>query len=196
MEDTITLDQEVKEIKGIKKKLFLVESNLLPFSSGIVDHNSGVLFIKGFIRKSIEYEVKTYNEIGKENSSGKIKQCMVEVPFNFTTRVTFLRPPIFIENYTSQLEFLKDTIQSDDHCEDSLIGRDTCEKGFRFKEVFNEKPFVELVKVTFVETDINRRLILRDDIPTEKIFTEITEKMIINLIINVLQKQQLKVAIE
>ena len=63
IEDTITLAQEVNRINRIKMKVFLTKSNLIPYSSSIIDSNSGLLFVTGFIRKFIEYETKTYDEV-------------------------------------------------------------------------------------------------------------------------------------
>lgn len=159
VEDTITLEQEVIEIKEIKKNLFLTKYNLIPFSASIIEPNSGVLFIEGFIRKNIEYAVPIYNDGEKINRNGNVKQCIVEIPFKVTTRVNFLKQPIFNEN-------------------------------------INEKPYVEIVKVTFIQIGINKNLILSKEANSEKILTEMTEKTILNVVLKVLQKQQVKVAIE
>lgn len=197
VEDTITLNEEIKEIKEIRKNVFLTQSRLIPFSSSTIDPNSGILFINGFIRNSIEYETQTYTSVETVSTCGDIKHCTFEVPFNFTTRISFLRAPIFIKNtITSELEFVNDSNQIDDIYANSVIGCNPCEQCLMFTEVFNDNPFVELVKATFIEVDINKNLIfINESIPEEKI-TKITEKIIVNLILRVLQKQQLIVEIE
>ncbi|WP_300386532.1 CsxC family protein [Clostridium sp.] len=197
IEDTITLDQEASEIKEIKKNVLLTQSHLIPPSPSDLDPNSGILFIEGFIRKNIEYETKTCTTGGTENICGYTRHCTVEVPFKSTTRIDFIRSPIFIKKtITREIGFLKDSSQGDNIYVDSMIGNDPCEQGFAFTEIFNEKPFVELVKATFIEVDINKSPIFSREIPIKQKFTQITEKVIINLTLKVLQEQQIKVAIE
>ena len=194
VEDTITLNQEVDEIKRIKKGVFLTESRLIPFSSNTVEPNSGILFIKGFIRNNIEYETEIDTEVDIENACGYIRDCTIEVPFNFTTRITFIRPPIFIENtITSELKFVNDSDKVYDIYSDSAIGCYPCEQCLMFTEVFNEKPFVELVKADIIEIHINTNETLNCTTQTEQIFTKVTEKVVLNLTIKILQKQQLRI---
>ena len=194
VEDTITLDQEVNEIKLIKINVFLTKSRLIPFPSSISENNSGMLFVTGFISNNIEYESKTYTEEKVENSSGNIKYCTVEVPFNFTTRITYTRPPIFTENTTiNEVEFLNGRLNV---YKDSVIDCEQYEQSLVFTEVFNEKPFVELVKANFIEVDINRNPILSNETTIKQEVTKLKERIIVNLMIRVLQKQQLRVKIE
>ena len=125
------------------------------------------------------------------------EQCSVEVPFNFTTRISFLRPPIFIKNtISSELEFLGESSKEYGNYEDTVIGHDSYEKSFMFTEVFNEKPFVELLKANFIEVDINKSIVLSHDTTTNQACTKIKEEIILNLILRVLQKQQLRLEIE
>lgn len=196
VEDTITLDKEVNEIKLIKMNVFLTKSRLIPLQSSISEPNCGILFVTGFIRNNIKYEAKTFTEDGVENSYGNIKYCIVEVPFNFTTRITYIRPPIFTENNAiNELEF-NGVPKVSDVYKDSVIECFQYEPSFVFTEVFNEKPFVELVKATFIEVNINKNPILDQETTSEQEFTRIKERIIVNLTLSVLQKQQLRVEIE
>lgn len=193
VEATIKLDHEVMEIKRIKKNVFLTQSRIIPFSQ---DNRpgTGILFIAGFVRKNIEYATKDCTKVKTPNFCGDIRHCTVEVPFNFTTRITFLRQPIFIENTTpSELEFFTDTLQSCDICSDPVIGRNPCDQSFSFTEFFNEKPFTELVRADVTEVDIHTKPELSCTLPTEQMFTKLTEKIIVNLTLKVLQKQQVRV---
>ncbi|WP_322382025.1 CsxC family protein [Clostridium perfringens] len=174
VEATITLDQVAMEIKRIRKNVFLTQSRLIPFSQ---DNRpgTGILYIAGFIRKNIEYATQTSRTFGTANVCGDIRHCTVEMPFNFTTRITFLRSPIFTEKTTTrEVEFFTDTPKVYDVYENPVIGRDPCEQSSVFTEVFNEKPFVEPVKATFIEVDIHNNPILSCEIPEEQTFTEIT----------------------
>lgn len=196
VEATITLDQAVREIKRIKKNVYLTQSRLIPFSSTPTPTTpvNGILFIAGFIRKNIEYATQTCITAGTPNFCGNIGQCTVEVPFNFTTRVTFIRPPVFTENTTpSELEFFTDKLQGCDICADPVLGRNPCDQSFLFTEFFNEKPFVELVNATVTEVDIHTNPTRDCALPTEQLFTKLTEKLVVNLTLKVLQKQQVRV---
>lgn len=193
VEATITLDQRAIEIKRIKKNVFLTQSRLIPFSQ---DNRpgTGILFVGGFIRKNIEFATQTCQTPGTANICGDIRQCTVHVPFNFTTRITFLRQPIFIESTTpSELEFFTSTLQGCDVCADPVIGRNPCDQNFSFTEFFNEKPFTELVRADITEIDIHKNPTSNCQNPEEQRFTQLTEKIIVNLTLKVLQNQQVRV---
>jgi hypothetical protein len=193
VEATITLDQTAIEIKRIKKNVFLTQSRLIPFSKGSHDC-TGVLFISGFIRKNIEYATQTCPSGTSGNVCGEIRHCTVQVPFNFSTRVTFLTPPIFNENTTlSELEFFTDKLEGCDECADPVIGRNPCDQSSFFTEFFNEKPYVELVRADITEVDIHTNPNSCCKNPTEQTFTQLTEKVVINLTLKVLQKQQVRI---
>ena len=193
VEAIITLDQIATEIKRIKKNVFLTQSRLIPFSQDGYPH-TGILFIEGFIRKNIEYATESCHSCKGGNSCGDIRHCTVEVPFNFTTRVTFLRKPIFTENNAaSELEFFTDELRGCDVCADPILGRNACDQSFFFTEYFNEKPFVELVKADITEIDIHTNPKSSCHEATEQKFSQITEKIVVNLTLKVLQNQQIKI---
>jgi hypothetical protein len=193
VEATITLDQNVMEIKRIKKNVFLTQSRLIPFSQDS-QTGTGILFIAGFVRKNIEYATQTCPVGTSGNICGDIRHCTVQVPFNFTTRISFLRLPVFNENTTpSELEFFTDKLEGCDSCADSVIGRNPCDQNFFFTEFFNEKPYVELVKADITEIDIHTKPTSSCDNPTEQTFTLLTEKIVVNLTLKVLQNQQVRI---
>lgn len=194
VEAVITLDQAVVEIKRIKKNIFLTQSRIIPFSQ---DNRpgTGILYIAGFVRKNIEYATQDCTTAGTTNFCGDIRHCTVEVPFNFTTRVTFLRPPVFNENTTpSELEYFTDTLQACNACADPVIGRNPCDQSFSFTEYYNEKPYTELVRADVTEVDIHTNPTFSCTNPVEQTFTKLTEKIVINLTLKLLQKQQVRVA--
>jgi hypothetical protein len=193
VEATIKLDHPAIEIKRIRKNVYLNQSRVIPFSQDGL-FGTGILFIAGFIRKNIEYATKTCNRHGSPNICGDIRHCIVEVPFNFTTRITFLRPPIFITNTPSlEVEFFSDKNKSCDACADPVIGRNVCDQGLFNSEFFNEKPFTELVRADIAEVDIHTDPYKDCEIPTEQLFTKLTEKVVVNLTLKVLQNQQVRV---
>lgn len=193
VEATITLDQEVMEIKRIKNNAFLTQSRIISFCEDD-PLGTGIIFIAGFIRKNIEYTTQTYTIARTPNVCGDIRHCIVEVPFNFTTRVTFFRAPIFVGNITqSESEFFTDGLQDCDVCSDPVIGHNPCHQSSFSTEFFNEKPFTELVRADIAEVDIHTNQTLSCTIPTELMFTQLIEKAVVNLTLKVLQKQQVKV---
>jgi len=187
VESTITLDQPVMEIKRIKQNVFLTQSRIVPFSQD--DRPcTGILFIEGFIRKNIEYATQTCSAVRTPNVCGNIRYCTAEVPFNFTTRINFIREPIFVENTTpSELEFFTDKLQGCDACSNPVIGGNPCNQSFIFTEFFNEKLFTELVRADIAEIDIHTNPTLSCTVPTAQMFTTITEKAVVNLKLKVLQ---------
>ncbi|MBS5938637.1 hypothetical protein E5347_10755 [Clostridium sartagoforme] len=193
VEATIKLDKEALEIKRIRKNVYLNQSRLIPFSQD-GQFGTGLLFISGFIRKNIEYATKTCSKYGSPNICGEIRHCTVEVPFNFTTRITFIRQPLFTPNFgPSELEFFNDKNKSCDACADPVIGRNVCDQSFFNVEFFNEKPFTELVRADIAEIDIHTDPYKNCKVPTEQLFTKLTEKIVVNLTLKVLQNQQVRV---
>ncbi|MBW9157463.1 hypothetical protein G9F71_005810 [Clostridium sp. FP2] len=193
VEATITFDQVVMEIKRTKKNVFLTQSRLIPFSQDSRT-GTGILFIAGFVRKNIEYATQTCPSGTSTNVCGDIRHCTVQVPFNFTTRVTFLRPPVFNENTTpSEIEFFTDKLEGCDNCTDSVLGRNPCDQSFFITEFYNEKPYVELVRADVTEVDIHTNPTSNCETSTEQRVTQLTEKVVINLTLKVLQNQQVRV---
>ena len=193
VEATITLDEAVMEIKRIKNNVFLTESRIVSFCQDD-PLGTGIIFIAGFIRKNIEYATQTCTIAGTPNVCGDIRHCTVEVPFNLTTRITFLRSPIFVENTTpSELEFFADGLQGCNVCSDPVIGHNSCDQSSFVTKFFNDKPFTELVRADIAEVDIHTVPTLSGTIPIELMFTQLTEKAVVNLTLKVLQKQQVRV---
>lgn len=194
VEATITLDQAAIEVKRIRKNVYLTQSRLIPFSQD-ARPGTGILFIGGFIRKNIEYATETCATPGTANVCGDIRHCTVEVPFSFTTRVTFLRPPVFTENTTpSETRFFTDQLAGCDVCAEPVLGSNPCDQSLFTQEFFNEKPFVELVRADVAEVDIHTNPTTNCLTPTEQTFTQLTQKIVVNLVLKVLQRQQVQVA--
>ena len=192
---TITWDEAIMEIKRIKNNVFLTQSRIISFCQGD-QFSTGILFIAGFIRKNIEYATSTCAIAQTPNACGDIRHCTVEVPFNCTTRINFIRSPIFLKNIISSgLEFFTERLQGCDVCSDLVIGRNPCDQSSSLNEFFNEKPFTELVRADVAEVDIHTQITppLSCKIPVELMSTQLTEKVVVNLTLKVLQKQQIRV---
>ncbi|WP_291648037.1 CsxC family protein [Clostridium sp.] len=193
LEATLTLDRIAMEIKRIKKSVFLTQSRIVP-SSQDSHPGTGILFIKGFIRNTIEYVNQKLSVPISKNISGNIRYCIVEVPFDLSTRITFIREPIWDENNeANELDFSTGNLSSCDDCSDEIIGSNPCDDNFFSTEFFYEKPFTELVRADIIEVNINTNSSLNNTTPTEESVTSITEKSILNLTLTVLQRQQVRI---
>lgn len=195
LEANITLDRLAREITRIKKNVFLTESSIIPFSKDNDEPNAGILFIKGFIRNNIEYIPQRYNIPLNKNVYGNIRYCIVETPFELNTKVTFIREPIFNKKSNEdELDFSTYKISYNNTYSGKVIECNFCDKGLLFTEIFNEKPFVELMRADIIEVDFNKNSILNNIGNGEEIVTNITEKSVVNLTIKVLQRQEINIS--
>jgi hypothetical protein len=188
----IQLEETAFEIKRIKKNVYVTQCHLIPNSSNGFP-NTGILYLEGFVRKNIEYATRDCMTDGIV--SGRINHTTVKVLFRTTTRVTFLRAPQFNANdVTSEFETFNDTLRTCDACAENVVGKDPCEEDFQHNERFNEKVYCELVNADIVEADIHKNPTLLDcNNPEQQTFINITEKLVLDLTIKLLQKQQVTV---
>lgn len=187
---TINLPEPALEIKDAKKRLKITQCLLL--------QPTNILFIRGFVRKNIDYSTRTCSSL--DGVCGEIHHCTIDVPFECTTPVTFFRnPQSLLVNSRNEFEYLReeelprDTFAEKDH----LMSGDLSEFNQQSEEFFNELPFCELLYSNIYEFDeyINRTAPTNVDIPfEEREFTEIEEKMVIELTIKVLQKRQVRIS--
>ena len=182
----IDLPEPALEIKDIKKNLKITQCMLL--------QPTNVLFIKGFVRKNIDYSTGTCSNL--DGVCGEIHHCTIDVPFEFTTPVDFFTLPIDpISNERNEFAYMKkEALPRDSFAEkDRLVSRDFSEYNQISTEYLGELPFCDLLGSSIVEFDefINRRRPVNTDLPfEERLFTEIEEKMVVQLNLRLLQEQQ------
>ncbi|WHY85494.1 Uracil permease [Neobacillus novalis] len=177
VESTITLNPAATEIKRVGKNVFLEQVKLVPVSFvriGTTDFfnvTRAKLFVAGHIRKNIEYATRGCNR--------KLRDRIADVPFSgFADITTFLTPPIIGVSEESKAAFLNE--------ENGLVPR--LDKFFFQNLVkYNEQPFGELVAANFYELDFSPVTA-----KPEEAFTTLTEKIVLDLTVKVLQTQQLK----
>ncbi len=190
LDSTITLPEPAFEIKRIKKRLKLTQCTLL--------QDSNKLFLRGFIRKNIEYATRTCsNNVG---FCGDIRHCTVDIPFRCVTPVCYniLEPAPVVFNTSEEFEFLRtqELSRTEFAEKDHLLNGDFSEFNQINTEFFNELPFCELICSRIVEFDefINRSRSAGVRIPFEEFqFEEIDEKMVIDLTLKILQKRQVAI---
>lgn len=210
VESEIKLEEPALEIKRIKKNLFLTECKLVCVKEPKQEDEDdkkwwpdsrkeeccwGKLFIKGFVRKNIEYATLKSKCSDKGCISGDIRHTTCNVPFICVTKVHFVRPPVFNRSAnSSEAEIFAAKFNPCDPCAEPIIGRDPCQQEFRHFETFNEKVFCELESAKIFEEDIQTCVTPVDrDCSYEHVFDTITEKMVIFFKLKLLQNQQVKI---
>lgn len=192
LDTTITFPEPVLEIKKIKKNLKLVQCRLLL--------PTNKLFIKGFVRKNIQYATPRTGK--KQYVSSKIHSLTVDIPFKVVTRLEFLSIPEFKANPRSEeFQFFQSSpLPQGFPSKEKLLSGDLSEHNQVSEEVYNELPYCELLSSKFIEYDeaLNREMgkvfsnsgqMIQSPFE-EGTFTELEEKMVIELSLKVLQNQQ------
>jgi hypothetical protein len=194
LDSTITFPEPVLEIKQIKKNLKLVQCRLLL--------PTNKLFLKGFVRKNIQYATPSAG--GRDFVSSNIHSLTVDVPFQVVTRLDFLGSPDFKSNpMNSEFKYFNTSpLPQGFPSKEKLLSGDFSEHNQISEEVFNELPFCELLSSKFIEYDeaLNRNMgsvfgiAGQMNAPFEEgTFTELEEKMVIELTLKVLQNQQVQI---
>ena len=182
----ISLPEFAFEIKDIKKRLKITQCLLI--------QDTNVLFIKGFVRKNIDYSTRSCSSA--EGFCGDIRHCTVDVPFSCTTPVAFngIAPMPPVASTSSEFEYLKrEEISHPDFSEkDHLLSGDLREHNQISTEFFNELPFCDLISSRIVEFDEQ----LMPEHPKgfvtpfeEKKFKRIEEKMVVFITLRLLQNR-------
>ena len=196
----------VLEIKDIKKRVKIIQCRLL--LPGFPEHDCSDnfpfekrtlrLFIKGFVRKNIQYATPC-PESKSHGVSSKIRSLTVDVPFECVTTIKakdFLTPPqLPFHNQRSEFDFFRTQKLGEGFPEkDELLSSDLSQFHQVSTQFYNELPFCELVRSDIVEWD---EAIDRHSFPhaplEEGVFQEVIEKMFLEFTIKVLQNQQVRV---
>lgn len=184
IEATFTLGEAATEIKRVKKNVFLDQVKIVPVmpftrvdGTDFFTFSRAKLFIAGHIRKNLEF-------IGAGCFQSLADQ-VVDIPFTGFTELsaaagTLINLPIFGINESSESSFLSDTNPLNARLDKFL---------FNNLVKFNEQPFGELVAANFFELDFSPV-----EPTAEGTFTTLTEKIVLELTVKVLQTQQVTIA--
>lgn len=172
VESKIKLAEPALEIKRIKKNVFLTQCRVVGKTSKV--------FLKGFVRKNIEYA--SVDSVSKGAICGDIKHTTIYVPFQCITELRNMR---LVENdYNPNSEEIT-------YSDEKKLGRDMDETDFVSEEVFNEKIYCELVSARIYESDIVEEFRKVDFHPVEILFDTFIEKEVIYLTLKLLQNKQI-----
>lgn len=174
-EAKIRLNEPTYEIKRVEKQVFLTQCRYIPPTDKV--------FLEGYIRKNIEYAVKTCTNSKGSGIGGTIKDTTVHVPFKVYTRVDFhgnkpqIKPnvPPMVARYFNE----------------KRMGKDIREADRSNIEIFNEPVFCELEWSAIFDADIDDKGCPIDGFKNEEEFQEFTDKSVLFICIKLLQKQQI-----
>jgi len=190
IDSIIELPEFAYEIKDIKKHLKITQCLLL--------QNTNVLFIKGYVRKNIQYTTRYCSN--EKGFCGNVKHCTIDVPFKCTTPITFngIAPSPVINRTSNEFEYLKEqNIYGPGFAEkDKLLSGDLTEFNKESTEYFNELPYCKIIRSRIVEFDeyLNPTRSRRERMPfEEKRFKKIEEKMVVYLTLQLLQNRQVEI---
>jgi hypothetical protein len=188
----IEFPEPVLEIKDIKKHIKLTQCRLLL--------PTNKLFIKGFVRKNIQYASpsKDIAASTKNSVASDIHSLTADIPFQCVTEIKkFITPPVMPQtNNRSEFDFLVSLPLPQGFPEkDELQSNDLSQFHQESTQFYNELPFCELIKSKIIEWDeaINRGPLPHASPLGEGYFTKVEEKMVLDITIKVLQKQQVRI---
>lgn len=170
-EAKIKLNEPSYEIKRIEKQIFLTQCRY-------ISHTCKV-FIEGYIRKNIEYAVRSCKS--SSGIAGTIKDVTVHVPFRVYTKVDFKHKPHIKPN-------LPPTVTR--YFDETAMGKNIREADRSNIEIFNEPVFCELEWSAVYDADIDDRGVPIHGFCNEEEFQEFTDKSVVFLCLKLLQKQQ------
>ncbi|MBG9443574.1 CsxC family protein [Cytobacillus firmus] len=199
----IKFPDPVLEIKDIKKRVKIIQCRLLlpgitagsnPFQATTLR-----LFIKGFVRKNIQYATPCPNSSGQCVSS-EMRSLTVDVPFECVTTIPsnrFLTPPqLPFVNTRQEFDFFREQELGHGYPEkDHLLSSDLSQFHQVSTQFYNQLPYCELISSNIIEWD---EAIDREKLPghapfEEGAFHEVVEKMFLEFTVKILQNQQVPV---
>ena len=195
IESTFRLKNGALDIKNMKKDVYLTNSKLLPLSEidAISPSLNGKLFLEGFIRNKLDFSISK----GVQNNIINLDtECVIiYIPFKCTTVVHYIVPPVFCKG--KSLDDIPIHISSD--CSD--INEDykgyLNDKNNKSSEYFscNIPPInceIEQIKIYETYTLLDKKPFSKE-FPLEMNFHTISENIIINLSLTLLQKQDITI---
>lgn len=195
MDAKIDFPEPVLEIKEIKKHLKLTQCRLLL--------PTNKLFLKGFVRKNIQYATPFSST--RHAIVSRIHSLTIDIPFEMVTEIDYINQPQFHSNPDTRdfTFFTASKLPKGFSQKEKLLSADFSQYDQISGEVFNELPYCELLSSKFIEYDeaLDRemgRVIScygdRMEAPFEEgTFTKIEEKMVVELTIKILQNQQVHI---
>jgi hypothetical protein len=192
----------VLEIKDIKKRVKIVQCRLLLGGNTI---EGGVLtrpvplYIKGFIRKNIQYATPCPRTKG-DCVASDLRSLTVDVPFECVTNILpsqfFTLPAIPAFNTRDEFDFFRAQDLGRGFPEkDELLSSDLSQFHQVSEQFYNQLPYCELISSRMVQWDeaVDRYPLPGKGPFEEGTFRTIVEKTMLDFTVKVLQKQQVRI---
>jgi hypothetical protein len=186
----------VLEIKDIKKRVKIVQCRLLLGPTS--DPDTGIpLFIKGYIRKNIQYATPCPHA-KSDCVSSEMRSLTVDVPFECVTVITdFLTDPVLpVSNTREEFDFFRAQSLGHGYPEkDQMLSSDLSQFHQVSTQFYNQIPFCELVSSSIVQWDeATDRYPLPHNGPFEEgTFHNMVEKTFLQFRVRVYQNQQVAI---
>jgi hypothetical protein len=204
----IKFPDPVLEIKDIKKRVKIVQCRLLlpgiPASTNpadIFERTDLRLFIKGFVRKNIQYASPCPNSTD-ECVSSVMKSLTTDIPFECVTTILgseFITPPqLPFFNQRDEFDIYREQDLGHGYPEkDHLLSSDLSQFHQVSTQYYNQVPFCELISSNITEWDeaVDRKKLPGQSPFEEGAFHTVLEKMFLEFNIKILQNQQVPVVI-
>ncbi|WP_240473184.1 CsxC family protein [Oceanobacillus caeni] len=192
LDTKITFPEPVLEIKDVKKRVNLTQCRLLLPTKK--------LFIKGFVRKNIQYAspAKAIADSTTKSVASDLHSLTVDIPFECVTEIKkFLTMPVMPKlNKRDEFDFgVSKSLPQGFPEKDELMTSDLSQFHQESKQFYNELPFCELLFSRIIEWD---EAVDRNPLPStaplnERVFNTVEEKMVLDIGLKVLQNQQIRV---
>ncbi|PFA67801.1 DUF3794 domain-containing protein [Bacillus sp. AFS015802] len=189
----------VLEIKDIKKRVEIVQCRLMTetrtngaFSAAGATYP---LFLKGWVRKNIQYASPCHDSDGQCVSS-EIKSLTTRIPFECMTSITLDAPVQLPEtNNRSEFDFFRAQDLGKGFPEkDKFLSSDLSQFHQSSTQFYNRLPFCEIVSSKIIEWDeATDRKLFGDNPDSEGYFSHMIEKMNLRFTVRVLQEQLITV---
>lgn len=172
VESKIKLPEPALEVKRIKKNVFLTQCRVIAGTKKV--------FLKGFIRKNIEYA--TIDCVTAKAISGDIKHTTVHVPFQCSTEVKCMIPEeVEADSPSQEINYFNE----------ENLGVDMKERDLISEEKFNEKIYCELENSKIYEANLIEDAKKIELHPIEHEFQTFIEKEVVYLTLKLLRNQQI-----
>ncbi|RNB59095.1 hypothetical protein EDM57_05900 [Brevibacillus gelatini] len=175
VEANVQLEKPALEIIRTWKSVILEQCELVP----TFNPYAAKLFGSGFIRKNIEYA--TADHMSDSAVCGDIRHVSALLPFDFCVGITF-------PTSGPSLQLTPDVSSSGELGNKAGTAAQLNMGLFGNRQVYNEKPYCELVYSEFTELDIGQGS--KKGKSVEQPFSSVREKIVLNLGLKVLQDQQ------
>lgn len=171
-ETRVELDFPAIEIKRVRKNVSITQCRLLP--------KPKKLFLKGFIRKNIEYAAVKSRDSKGGNS---LRHMTFQIPFACTTEIDYFIPPIINKNSSRDIE-----IYQSESCEFKIS-----DKSSENYEYFNEKIYCRPVLARITDIDIIEGNDDESNSMSDKTFKSLDEKITLVLRLKLMQNQDINI---